>query len=366
MKDPIYIVGGGVIGLLQAWYFHELDIQTVVIDRQSVGSESSWAGGGVLSPLHPSLYPQVVTELCMWSQRGYSSLAEQLRQLTGTDSEWIESGLLVLDRERKITDIGPNTHVSSDVINAEELGALEPRLKPQTSGAQWFPHVAQIRTPRFVKALQAALKQRGVQFEQNREVEGFDVGAGRLRGIRLKEATIETDRCVVSAGAWSSEVLRGTGITLPIRPIRGQMLLVRAPPGLISHIIVQNYRYLIPRRDGRILVGSTLEDVGFNKDITATAREELVNFAVHLVPELAGYPIEHHWAGLRPGSPDDIPFIGPHPQVEGLFVCTGHHRNGFAMGPASARLAVDLVLGRPPLFDPWPYRLTRETSWTES
>jgi glycine oxidase len=137
------------------------------------------------------------------------------------------------------------------------------------------------------------------------------------------------------------------------------MLVLRSQPGHISHIILKRGHYLIPRQDGRILVGSTVEETGFDRSITDLAHSELRAAAVELAPSLNECPVEHHWAGLRPGSPDGTPFIGEHPNIRGLFVCGGHFRNGIVLAPASARLATDLMLGRPPLFDPTPYQLLR-------
>ena len=143
---------------------------------------------------------------------------------------------------------------------------------------------------------------------------------------------------------------------LPVKPVRGQMILYRAEPGVVQRIVLSQDRYVIPRRDGRILVGSTVEDVGFEKATTRAAMQELEAEARRIIPALANYPIEHHWAGLRPGSPHDIPYIMQHPRISGLFVNTGHFRNGVVLGPASARLLADILLQREPILDPLLYR----------
>jgi glycine oxidase len=163
------------------------------------------------------------------------------------------------------------------------------------------------------------------------------------------------DSFVSCAGAWSGGLLAPLGLRPGISPVKGQMLLFRARPGLVRTIHLAADRYAIPRRDGRVLFGSTVEHTGFDKSTTEDARKELHAIAVARYPALADFEVERQWAGLRPGSPSGIPYIGPHPALANLFVNAGHFRNGIVLGPASARLAADLVLGRGPDVDPAPY-----------
>ncbi|MDH5594537.1 MAG: FAD-dependent oxidoreductase, partial [Gammaproteobacteria bacterium] len=146
---------------------------------------------------------------------------------------------------------------------------------------------------------------------------------------------------------------------LRVEPVRGQMLIFKASPDLLPTMVLNHGKYLIPRKDGHILIGSTLEYVGFQKDTTPAAFDELKLAACDMLPELAKTPIEKHWSGLRPGSPEGIPYIGPHPEVTGLFVNTGHFRNGVVLGLASASLLADLVTNNPPELDPCLYKLDR-------
>ncbi len=192
-------------------------------------------------------------------------------------------------------------------------------------------------------------------------VEGIVADNGRLEGVSTSRGLFKARCVVVAGGAWSAGLLAGVGVRLPVEPVRGQMILYRAEPGLVRHIVLHRGRYLIPRRDGRILFGSTLERVGFDKSTTEAALASLRTDAETLVPALADFPVEHHWAGLRPGSPDGVPFIAEHPGVRQLFVNTGHFRNGVVLAPASVRLLTELVLGQAPSLDPAPYRLPLAT-----
>ena len=164
---------------------------------------------------------------------------------------------------------------------------------------------------------------------------------------------------IVAGGAWSRQILGELGRCVEVEPVRGQMLLVETPPGWLTRIVLTDRCYLIPRKDGRVLIGSTMERVGFDQSTTAQARRELLQAAIDLVPGLAAFPVVNHWAGLRPGSPQGVPYIGEHPDVRGLYISAGHFRNGVATGPASARLLADLILGREPEIEADPYRIDR-------
>ncbi|MFP5348663.1 MAG: NAD(P)/FAD-dependent oxidoreductase [Gammaproteobacteria bacterium] len=356
-KVPNVVVGGGIIGLLAAWYLSKVGEKVIVIEKHRVGKQSSRAGAGILSPLYPARYP-FLSSLVRYSRDEYPCIVEELVRSDGRDPELLFSELIVLDDDKETIicdEIGPTPR---RIVVDEALQRMEPALKVPPGRTTCYP-AAQIQNPRLLSALQSILTKRGVIFLEGKEVQGFRWGRGQLTGLRATHGTIEASRCVVAAGAWAGGLLKTTGLVLPIKPIKGQIVTFAAAPRLITRIIVKDYRYLVPRSNGRILVGSTIEDTGFDSSPTLAAREALYSAAVSLVPALEQYPIEHHWAGLRPGSPDDAPFIGEHPEIKGLFVCAGHYRNGFATGPASARLVADMMLGRPPSVDPTPFRLDR-------
>lgn len=220
-----------------------------------------------------------------------------------------------------------------------------------------MPEVAQVRNPRLVQSARAALLKQGVVIEEQCEVNGLSVHAGRVTGVHTARGEMTAEVVVVAAGAWSRQLLEELDILPAIRPVRGQMLLFKGVPGMVTRIILGERHYVIPRRDGRVLVGSTMEEAGFDDSTTAAARAELEEAAFRLVPGLRDFMVERHWAGLRPGSPTGVPYIGAHPQVRGLFINSGHFRNGVVMAPASARLLVDLIVGRRPSVEPAPYAL---------
>ena len=186
--------------------------------------------------------------------------------------------------------------------------------------------------------------------------ESISTRAGRMLAVHTVQGTFTADRFVLATGAWAGISLSGLAGVPNVRPIRGQMLLFKLEPGVLDTILYRNGLYLIPRRDGHVLVGSTLENVGFDKSTDTATRQRLHLEAAELLPALAAMQPVQHWAGLRPGSPDNIPVIDRHPDFDNVFVNTGHYRYGVTLAPASAELLVDIMEGNTPALDPAPYR----------
>ncbi|QBQ56268.1 glycine oxidase ThiO [Nitrosococcus wardiae] len=354
----VVVVGGGLIGMLTARELHLSGLKVTLLERGQAGQEASWAGGGILSPLYPWRYPDEVTALAAWSQPRYEALCHCLWQESGADPEWTPSGLLMLEVEEKsqARDWAERWEVPLEVLDKFGLKQWEQALGEDagTTGL-WMPGVAQVRNPRLVRALRQSLENLGVDMREGVEATGLLIRNQIVTGVATQRGSVTAERVVVTGGAWSGQILAEIGVHLAVEPVRGQMILFRGQPGLLSRMVMWQGRYLIPRRDGHILAGSTVEYVGFDKSTTAEALEELRDAAHILVPALKSLAVEQQWAGLRPGSPQGIPYIGEHLTLKGLYVNTGHFRNGVVTGPASARLLADILLGREPILDPAPY-----------
>jgi glycine oxidase len=356
------VVGAGLIGMLTARELRAAGASVAVFDRGLCGQEASWAGGGILSPLYPWRYPRAVTALAAWGQCAYPDLATALTEESGVDPEWTRSGMLILDvADQEAALAWAERHaVRMESIEPRQWLGIEPVLSCSESdalgdSALWLPDIAQVRNPRLVRALRESLIKQGVRLQEGVEVQSLVKVGNRIAGVQTNQGVRRAGAVVVAGGAWSAGLLRTVGIGLPLAPVRGQMILFQAPVGLLTRMVMRHHRYLIPRRDGRILAGSTLEQLGFDKATTQAAAAELRRAAVDLVPSLEDCPVERQWAGLRPGNPSGVPYIGPHPSMNGLYICTGHYRNGVVLAPASARLLTDSVLGRTPILDLSPY-----------
>lgn len=352
------IVGGGIIGMLTAHELRTAGMAVSLVEKGHPGRESSWAGGGIVSPLYPWRYGDSISKLSQWSQAHYPAIARMLIDAGGTDPEYVKSGLLILEPTDTNRATAWSGHFDQPLhlIDQEGIVQCQPELDTDATEAVWLPEVAQIRNPRLTKSLYHAIRQ-VITIHEHTETTELLIGQGRVRGVKTPNGTLEADNVIVCAGAWSGNLLSDIVTPPAIEPVLGQMIIFRHHPGGITRIVLHNDRYIIPRKDGRVLVGSTLEYRGFDKHTTEQAKQALKAFALTHFPCLRELEIEHHWACLRPGSPSGIPYIGPIPEIDGLYLNAGHFRNGVVLGPASTRLMADIVLGRNPILDPEPYAI---------
>lgn len=352
------VVGGGIVGALSALFLAQSGVQVSLLDRHALGQESSWAGGGIISPLYPWRYSTAVTALACWSQGFYPALGNCLGRETGIDPQVYATGLYWLDLEDEALALSWAER-EGRVLLQPGMGAVHKALPVLGDGferALHMPGVANVRNPRLLKALRAALVQRtNVTVHEGSDVTGFIQQEGRVCGVRTVQGELRADHVVLAAGAWSGDLLATLGLELPVVPVKGQMILYKCAEDFLPAMVLAKGRYAIPRKDGHILIGSTLEHAGFDKTPTEIALASLKTSAQELLPALADAEVVGHWAGLRPGSPEGIPFIGEVPEYPGLWLNCGHYRNGLVLAPASCELLKNLLLGESPIVDPAPY-----------
>jgi len=349
----VLIIGAGVMGMLSALELAEAGQRVVIVDKGQAGLEASWAGGGIISPLYPWRYAPPITALATWSQNAFPDLIARLRDSTGIDPELLSNGMLVTATNEREKALAWGSGLARAVIEItdDEAQALEPHVRLDETPL-WMPGVSSVRNPRMGQALrQICMHHPRIQLLEHHEVQvSGDLDSPVVSSHGKK---FVADRIVLTTGAWTGGLLSGLDLACPIKPMKGQMLLF-SPCELVSRVVLANGRYAIPRADGRIVFGSTLEDVGFQRTPDRDAFESLYASALAMIPALDNVDLEAQWAGFRPGSPEGMPWIGA--ITDTLWVNSGHFRNGVVLSPASSRLLCDLMMDRTPIVDPLPYQ----------
>lgn len=341
MKTDFLIIGGGAVGMSSAIVLLQAGFKVTLLERGTTGAEASWAGGGILSPLCSWDYTEAVTDLTQRSMSMFEKTAAALFDATGIDTEYQKSGMLILPPYQ--------VQIATAWCKSHQVALQHVALDEYISGMQgsglFMPHIAQVRNPRLLQALRRRVEMLGGAILEQHEVQRFEIQGDRISTLQTSKDNLSADAYIVAAGAWSKTLLGEHAMGMEVRPIRGQILLFKFDVPPFSTILLQNNLYFIPRRDGHVLVGSTLEDVGFDKSTTDQARTYLLQRVHALFPDWQ-QPVRH-WAGLRPGSPDNIPTIGRHPHLANLYANCGHFRYGVTMSLASAELLLDTIEGRP-------------------
>ena len=345
------VVGGGVIGLTTALALVDSGHRVTVLEAGEPGMESSWAGGGIVSPVPPWRYPERINQLVERSRELFPALSQRLQMLSGVDIEYLRSGLLLTGSLPEEGRAWLLACASQDTMAVEwgEAADFEPALAKPTEPVALLPQVTQVRNSRLVRALVIALQHLGVNI-QCFPVAKLKLSNGRVSGVVGADGhQIRADRVVLAAGAWADQILQRSGLTeVGLRPVRGQMLLFKQAAGLLQRIVNTGEGYLIPRTDGHILVGSTVEEVGFDRRPSGEAYGHLLAMAQRHVPVLNEASVVCHWAGLRPGAIRPLPVVGPSQEVDGLWLNLAHFRNGVGLAPACAELLVAMMQGQPP------------------
>lgn len=354
------IIGGGIIGLLTAKELQKTGAKVAIIEKNSPGQQATWAAGGILSPMRPWHYSDAVNAISSLSQSVYEQLSNELHQQTGIDPEWVLSGMLVLhDNDMSHATQWCQDHdAPHQILEAEQLKKSFGHLKLINEPALLRPTIATIRPHKLLAALKQYLTNNNVTFF-NEEAQSLLTANKTVSAVQLSNTMLTANEYIICGGAWSPNLLPAVCPTADIKPVKGQMICF--PPIDIpnSCMVMEGNRYIIPRKDGRIVVGSTRENTGFNASTTPSAFVELRDFAQQLYPALANVEPNAHWAGLRPSSPGSIPYICRAEPFTNLSLNAGHYRNGIVTAPASATLMADILLNRIAGIDSTPYQLVR-------
>lgn len=349
----VVIIGGGVIGLSIARALASRGVRDVLlIERGSLGGESSWAAAGMLAPQAEANRAHEFFELTCRSRDLYPAFAESLFSETGIDVELDQAGTLYLAfTDEDVIELSRRYQWQNAAglpiakLTAAEVLDREPCISRNVRGALEFPLDTQVENRKLLRALIAVNERLGVRLQTQTEVTGLTIANDRASAVLTTNGTVSTNSVVIAAGAWSSAIAADK--TLPdlrIKPVRGQMLCFQPEAPLSRHIIYSPRGYLVPRRDGRTLAGSTTEYAGFDKQVTAAGRQSILTAAGEISERILSLPLKDSWAGLRPRAGDTLPVLGPCAEIGGLYYATGHYRNGILLAPITAQLIADAIV----------------------
>jgi glycine oxidase len=365
----VAVVGGGVIGCAVAYYLARAGVRVAVLERNHIAAEASSAAAGMLAPLAEGAAPGPFLDLALASLSRFGPLAEELRDATGIDVELLTTGLLrpALD-DAEAADYQASLAWQRNLglplrwLDAAEVRALEALVTPDVRGAVYSEAEHQVNPPRLTKALARAAAARGAVLHLGAVVRGLLREGDRIVGVRLADGELRAEHVVLAAGAWAAACGEWLGLPVPVEPVKGQMLAVAPPPGLrgqLCRTLYGRHGYLVPKADGTIYVGATVERAGYDRRVTAAGIGDLLGLLRRLAPPLAEASFVRAWAGLRPGTPDHLPLLGPVPGLRGVSLAAGHYRNGILLAPITGELIAQAVLGQPTTLPLAPFSVER-------
>jgi glycine oxidase len=360
----ILIIGGGVIGLTTAWYLAGEGVRVTLVEQGAVGRQASWAGAGIIPPGDPAHAVTAIDLLRALSSRLYPELSAALREQTGLDNGYVVCGGIELPDPDAPGSVLPTEEwfsrgISFERVDRAGLERLEPSLAAHVTAGIWLPGMAQVRNPRHLQALHLGCIDRAVRILQGWPAQRLVVEDGHVLAVSGDQGRLSADQYLLASGAWTDRLLEQVGHRPGVRPVRGQIALLNTGRPGMRPLLLMGKRYLVPRLDGRLLVGATEEEAGFDARPTAGGIVGLLEFATRLVPDLASAWLEQSWAGLRPGSVDGLPYLGRVPGCDNLHVSAGHFRAGLQLSPASGLAMMCHLLGRPTPLPLEAFRLDR-------
>jgi glycine oxidase len=352
MSGETVVVGAGIIGAAVAVELRRAGAPVLILDRQKPAGEATWAAAGMLSPTPESAEDPAMTRLSRASFDLYPQFIEAIEAESGIRVGYQKNGALLAffgpgaseELKEHMTALARFGY-AAESLSGEEVRRREPRINPQVAAGLWLSEEASLDNRALGRAAIVAAQHLGAELRTGAEVSRILVENGRSVGVMAGDEKISAGHVVVAAGCYSAGI-EITAPYAPTRPVRGQMAALDAGAANPAVVLRSAHGYLVPREDGRLVAGSTVEHVGFDKSLTPDGLRRILDAAVEMVPGLGGAPVIETWAGLRPDSPDHLPILGPTP-IEGLSIATGHYRSGILLAPITARLARQWLLGQP-------------------
>ncbi len=361
------VIGGGVIGSAVAWRLAAEGVDVTVLERGRLGQEASWAAAGMIAPQAEADSPGPFFELCLRARDAFEAILSRLIHESAIDPEYDAAGVLyvALDENERIELESRARWQRKAGVMVEELGRdeavkLEPALSPEVTYALYMPTNRRADNRKLTQAFAIAAAKVGARFFEGAQADAIMTGNGSASGVMMHDGTVrEADVIVNAAGSWATEIrgLEQDGVY--VRPVRGQIMCFETRPQALKSAIFSRRGYLVPRRDGRLIAGSTMEDAGYDKSVTLAGMERIVRGASDMVPSLGSMAFREAWAGFRPATDDLLPVIGASPSAPNVFYAAGHFRSGILLSALTGELVADLVKGRRPAIDLSPFSPAR-------
>jgi glycine oxidase len=366
----VVVVGGGVVGCCITYYLARAGASVTLIERARLASGASGVAAGMLAPQVEAPFADAFFEVALAGRAEHAPLAEQLREDVGLDVEYRRTGILRVARtEAERVDLQRMLRwqaargLAAEWVESDQLGEWEPLLKGVAArllaGGLWLADESQVRGPRLVEALARAAIARGARILEGTTVTGVCHGGDRVTGVRSTAGDFGAQTVVLAAGVWSPELVGDMPFALPVVPVKGQILSLRALGRTPRQVLWCGEAYLVPRPDGEIVLGATEEVGNYDMRPTVAGLNRLTEAALEVVPAVGGFSVEGFWAGLRPAAPDRFPIVGWARGVEGLFIATAHYRNGILLGPLTGRRVAEHLVTGGSLGELSPFSATR-------
>lgn len=351
----VAIVGGGVIGCSVAYYAARRGARVVLLEADRIGTGASGAAAGMLAAESEAQDPGPSLDLMLKSRALHEPLSGELFEETGLDVEHVQAGSLhVAPDESSRENLAvryswqKEQGLPAEWLDADEARKLEPALPPDVGAGLYLPEEAQVNSPRLVRALAFAARSRGAGIEEATPVTGLLTEGSRVTGVETMLGAFSAGAVVLAGGVLGSPLSEELGVRLPVHPVKGEILAVRADPAPMRANVWGSRCYLVPKKDGRVIIGATEEPGVYDRRPTLGGVADLSEAAVTTIPSLARAPFESTWGGLRPGTPDDRPILGPLEGWGGVLVATGTYRNGVLLAPIVGESIAALALGEEP------------------
>lgn len=348
----VIIIGGGIVGSAIAYYLSKKGVSCLVFDRGNAGQEASQAAAGILGAMMETDAPGPLVELCLASQMRFPALAEALLDETGIDIEYTASGLIGVARTEseqralmRKCDWARNLGESVEWHSIGSLRSLEPLLSEDLLGGIHIPHDHQVNNAKLTQAFQVGAMRHGARFLENNPVVQLVSSGGLVTGVTAADGRYTAGVVVLAAGSWSEQLVSSLGLSIGVYPVKGQCFSIQLQGKVMQRSIFAEKCYMIPKRDGSILVGATQEEVGFQKETRLEGIKTLYDIALSMVPDVREAVFVRTWAGLRPANPNIKPILGPVREWPNLILATGHFRKGILLSAITGEIITSMVTG---------------------